>query len=148
MNFREALKLLYKGSRLTLPEWEGYWFVENGLIKVHTKDGQDLDTPFFKEYCDRTDWKIWVKPKIKPTSENVEDVVRNIIFNKTCFDSPSEVRMDVNHLEEGNIDSLDFVEIIMDIESEYKIQIPDEIAETFKTPNQIVSYLRERGIGG
>lgn len=56
--------------------------------------------------------------------------------------------MDVNHLEEGNIDSLDFVEIIMDIELEYKIQIPDEIAEKFSTPNQIVSYLRERGIGG
>lgn len=148
MNFREALKLLYKGSRLTLPEWEGYWFVEDGLIKVHTKDGRDLDTPFFKEYCDRTDWKIWVKPKVEPISENVEDVVRTIFYNKIIHGYPSDVRMDANLLEEGDIDSLDYIEIIMDIESKYNIQIPDEVAEKFKTPNQIVSYLRERGIGG
>lgn len=150
MTFREALSLLYKGQKLSLPEWQGYWYVNNGLIKVHTWDGLELDTPHFKEYCDRNDWQVWSKPKVDPDpkSESIEEVVRTIIYNKTCLDHPSELNMDSKLLDEGIIDSLDFVEIIMDIESEYGISIPDKIAETFDTPNKIVEYLRNIEIGG
>ena len=40
-------------------------------------------------------------------------------------------------------DSLDAVEIIMAIESEYDIEIPDDRAEEFKMVSNIVSYIEE-----
>ena len=58
MNFREALKAAYEGKRIALPEWGGYWFVENGLLCVYTKEGEYTETPWFNKYCDRTDWFI------------------------------------------------------------------------------------------
>ena len=38
-------------------------------------------------------------------------------------------------------DSLDAVEIIMALEEEYEIEIPDEVAEEFKTVGDIVNYI-------
>ena len=40
-------------------------------------------------------------------------------------------------------DSLDAVEIIMAIEDEYDIEIPDEDAERFQTIGDIVSYVEK-----
>lgn len=39
------------------------------------------------------------------------------------------------------LDSLDEVEVVMEIESEYNIHIPDEAAEKFKTVKDITDYL-------
>ena len=36
---------------------------------------------------------------------------------------------------------LDIVELIMSVEAEFEIEIPDEIAETFTTPRAIIDYL-------
>lgn len=58
ITFREALKALYEGCKVALPEWKGYWFVEDGLIKVFTKDHEFTDTPWIDKYCHRNDWII------------------------------------------------------------------------------------------
>ena len=41
-------------------------------------------------------------------------------------------------------DSLDAVEIIMAIEDEFDIEVPDEDAEKFQTVNDIISYVEAR----
>ncbi len=43
--------------------------------------------------------------------------------------------------EDLGADSLDVVEIIMSIEDEFQIEIPDEDAENIKTVGDIVSYI-------
>ena len=42
------------------------------------------------------------------------------------------------------VDSLDAVEIIMEIEDEYDIEIPDEEAEKFQKVSDIVTYVEEK----
>jgi len=44
------------------------------------------------------------------------------------------------------IDSLDFYEIIMEIEKQFRIKIPDEKAERFKTVACLITYV-EKTIG-
>ena len=41
------------------------------------------------------------------------------------------------------IDSLDAVEIIMDLEEEFDISLPDDIAMSFETLQDIVNYVEE-----
>jgi len=47
-------------------------------------------------------------------------------------------------LRELGADSLDDIELIMDFEDEFDMEIPDEEAEKLVTANAIVEYLEER----
>ena len=51
--------------------------------------------------------------------------------------------MDTNLMKDLSADSLDAVEIIMAIEEEYGIEVPDEEAEKFSTIGDIVKYVEE-----
>mgnify|MGYP001133116005 CR=1 FL=1 len=64
--------------------------------------------------------------------------VKDIIIEQLQVDE-SEVTMDTNLMK----DSLDAVEIIMAIEDEYGIEIPDEEAEKFQTVRDLVKYVEE-----
>ena len=50
-------ELLLQGSRVKLPEWNGFWFYDEGKIKVFTKDNTVLTTPHIEKYNDRLDWQ-------------------------------------------------------------------------------------------
>jgi hypothetical protein len=58
MNINEALSVLRDGGKVRLPEWTGYWFMENGKIKVFTRTGDILETPNFDNYSMRQDWVV------------------------------------------------------------------------------------------
>lgn len=48
-------------------------------------------------------------------------------------------------LREGlGVDSLDLVELIMEIEERSDITIPDEVAERFKSVRDVIEYLRRK----
>ena len=70
------------------------------------------------------------------------DEIKDIIINQLQVDE-SEVTMDTNLMKDLSADSLDAVEIIMAIEEEYGIEIPDEDAETFQTVGDLVRYVEE-----
>lgn len=60
MDFSDALKHLFNGEKIALPEWGGYWYLHaDGKIYAFTKDGEDITTIWFEKYCNRTDWKIY-----------------------------------------------------------------------------------------
>ena len=52
--------------------------------------------------------------------------------------------MDTHLMKDLEADSLDAVEIIMAIEDEYDIEIPDEEAEKFQKVSDIVTYVEEK----
>lgn len=70
------------------------------------------------------------------------DEIKDIIIDQLQVDE-SEVTMDTNLMKDLSEDSLDAVEIIMAIEEEYGIEIPDEDAETFQTVGDLVRYVEE-----
>ncbi|MFR5859796.1 MAG: acyl carrier protein [Clostridia bacterium] len=70
------------------------------------------------------------------------DEIKDIIIDQLQVDE-SEVTMDTNLMKDLSADSLDAVEIIMAIEEEYGIEIPDEDAETFQTVGDLVKYVEE-----
>jgi hypothetical protein len=58
MNYLEALKAMEQGAKVKLPEWTGYWFMENKQVKVQSKNGDVLTEPWLEKYHLRDDWEV------------------------------------------------------------------------------------------
>lgn len=70
--------------------------------------------------------------------------IRSIISEKLGIDE-EEITMESAFIEDLNADSLDIVELIMALEDELDMEIPDEEAETFVTVADIVKFMKEHG---
>jgi acyl carrier protein len=66
--------------------------------------------------------------------------IRDIIVEQLNVE-PSMVTMDTNLMKDLEADSLDAVEIIMAIEEEFDIEIPDEEAENFQVVSDLVGFV-------
>lgn len=53
----------------------------------------------------------------------------------------SEITMDSKLIDDLHADSLDIVELIMDLEQEFDVEIPDELLPKVQTVGDIVNYL-------
>lgn len=70
------------------------------------------------------------------------DKIKEIIIEQ--LQVPEEdVTLDTNLMKDLSADSLDAVEIIVAIEDEYGIDIPDEDAEAFQLVGDLVKYVEE-----
>ena len=70
----------------------------------------------------------------------VFEKVRDIIAEQLDVDKNS-ITPETNLMKDLEADSLDAVEIIMAIEDEYGIEIPDEQAEEFQVVQSIVEFV-------
>jgi len=55
--------------------------------------------------------------------------------------SEDEVTMEASIVDDLGADSLDLVEIIMSLEEEFEVEVPDEDAEKLPTVRHIVEYI-------
>ncbi len=55
-----------------------------------------------------------------------------------------ELRLETSFIDDLGADSLDIVELVMTMESEFDIEIPDDDAEKIQTVGDAVSYLKEK----
>ena len=67
--------------------------------------------------------------------------IQAIIADKLSIDEAS-VTMDALFIDDLNADSLDIVELIMALEDELDMEIPDEDVENFKTVGDVVNYVK------
>ena len=67
--------------------------------------------------------------------------IREIIADKLSINE-DEITMDSAFLEDLNADSLDIVELIMALEDELDMEIPDEDAENFVTVGDVVKFVK------
>ncbi|MFA4044208.1 MAG: hypothetical protein HZRFUVUK_000994 [Candidatus Fervidibacterota bacterium] len=78
-----------------------------------------------------------------PSKDELFDKVREIIVNQLRV-SPEEVTPDAAFVEDLHADSLDVVELIMQFEERFGIEIPEEDAEKIRTVGDAVEYLERR----
>ncbi len=67
--------------------------------------------------------------------------VRNVIVDQLSVDE-DEVTMEASFVDDLGADSLDVVELIMGLETEFDIEIPDEDAEKISTVGDAVEYIK------
>ena len=67
--------------------------------------------------------------------------VKNVIVDQLSVDA-DEVTLEASFVDDLGADSLDVVELIMGLEIEFDIEIPDEDAEKISTVGDAVEYIK------
>lgn len=70
----------------------------------------------------------------------IESKVKAIVVDKLGVDE-KDVTPEASFTNDLGADSLDTVELIMELEKEFQIQIPDEAAEKIQTVGDVVNYI-------
>lgn len=73
-------------------------------------------------------------------STNLEERVKTIICDQLAVEA-EKVTPTASFIEDLGADSLDIVELIMTMEEEFDLDIPDEEAEKMKTVGDVIQYL-------
>ena len=68
------------------------------------------------------------------------DKVKEVIIDKLSVDE-AKITMEAKFIDDLGADSLDTVELIMQFEEEFNIEIPDEAAEGLLSVGQAVDYI-------
>jgi acyl carrier protein len=71
---------------------------------------------------------------------SVEDKLKKVIADKLSVDL-EEVVDDASFVDDLGADSLDLVELIMSMEEEFDVEIPDDDAEKMVTVKDAIEYL-------
>ena len=60
--------------------------------------------------------------------------------------SEDEVTLEASFKEDLDADSLDLFELVMALEEEYDVEIPQEDLASINTVEDVINYLKEKGI--
>ena len=76
------------------------------------------------------------------SSEEILEKVKAIIVEQLGV-ADTAVTMEASFIDDLGADSLDIVELVMAIEEEFDIEIPDSDAEKFVRVGDVVDYIKE-----
>lgn len=70
------------------------------------------------------------------------DKVKEILVDQLDVDE-DKVTMDASIVDDLGADSLDLVDMVMSLEEEFDVEIPDDQVENIKTVGDIVKYIED-----
>ena len=76
-------------------------------------------------------------------AKTVEERVKNIIVEQLRVE-PEQVKPEAQFVNDLGADSLDIVELIMALEEEFDVEIPDEQAEKIKTVGEAIEHIKAK----
>jgi len=76
-------------------------------------------------------------------SAPLESRIKKIIAEQLGIDS-EEIMNDASFVDDLGADSLDTVELVMALEEEFSIEIPDEAAEKILTVQAAINYIKDK----
>lgn len=80
--------------------------------------------------------------------EEVQAKLKEIVMDRLNAEE-EQIKQEASFVEDLGADSLDIVELIMGIEEEFDIEIPDEDAEKLTTVGEAMSYVKAKlGVEG
>jgi acyl carrier protein len=71
---------------------------------------------------------------------DVREKVKQVIVDQLSV-NPEEVTDDASFIEDLGADSLDIVELVMELEEQFGVDIPDEDAEKISTVGEAIKYI-------
>lgn len=81
-----------------------------------------------------------------PSAKDIEQKVREIIAEQLGI-SEEDISGASSFVDDLGADALDVVEVVMAVEEEFSIEIPETDSETFDLVSDLIGYVRERLTG-
>lgn len=75
---------------------------------------------------------------------SIRPKLKEIIVEQLGVD-PERVKAEASFIDDLGADSLDIVELVMAMEEEFDLEIPDEDAEKLRTVLDVQNYLESKG---
>ncbi len=72
---------------------------------------------------------------------DIAEKVKEIVSDKLDVD-PADIQEDKDFVEDLKADSLAIVEVVLALEEQFEIEIPDEDTEKIKTVNDAIEYIK------
>lgn len=76
-------------------------------------------------------------------ANNVFETLKTVIIDRLGV-SESEITMEASFKEDLGADSLDVVELVMELEDAFEIEISDDDAEKLQTVKDVVEYVENQ----
>jgi acyl carrier protein len=77
-------------------------------------------------------------------SEDIQQKITKVIVEKLGV-TEDQVKPEASFIDDLGADSLDTVELVMALEDEFDIEIPDEAAEKLKKVQDVINYVSSKG---
>ena len=77
------------------------------------------------------------------TNPSIEERVKKIVCDQMGT-TPDKITNDTSFINDLGADSLDTVELVMELKDEFEISIPDEDAEKIQTVGAAVTYIEDK----
>ncbi|MBQ4273247.1 MAG: acyl carrier protein [Clostridia bacterium] len=74
----------------------------------------------------------------------VFEKVQKLLAEQLNIDDPNTITMESNVIADLHADSLDVVEMLMSLEDEFGISVPDEVANELVTVKAIVEFIESQ----
>ena len=74
-------------------------------------------------------------------ADEIEEKVKKIIIEQLEV-APDKVKLEASFSEDLKADSLAVVELVLALEEQFKIEIPDEDTEKIKTGGDAINYIK------
>ena len=78
-----------------------------------------------------------------PDVQEIEDKVIAIVSDQMGVEK-AEISRETSFVNDLNADSLDTVELVMELEDEFEMSIPDEDAVKIQTVGQAIDYIKDQ----
>lgn len=76
---------------------------------------------------------------MKPIEERVKEVIINVLVDV----HPDKIKPEAKFTDDFGADSLETVELMMALEEEFNLKIPDEDAEKITTVGEAIEYIKK-----
>src|SRR5947208_2087847 len=112
--------------------------------RVPLRPGRDPqhDEGALRTHRERVGRHITRNKEVKKVTTFSEDRVKEIIANELEVDA-KQIVPEAKFIEDLGADSLDIVELVMALEEEFGLDIPDEDADKLKTVGDAMNYLKQ-----
>jgi acyl carrier protein len=90
--------------------------------------------------------QYWERKTRVPSREEIEESVKQIVCDQMGV-SRDKVTLETSFVNDLGADSLDTVELVMEFEDEFELNIPDEDAEKIQTVGDAVKYIEDKTAG-
>lgn len=77
--------------------------------------------------------------------DDILDRVKEVISEQLGIEDVSSITTETTFIDDLGADSLDIVELIMALEEEFDMEIPEDEAEKIKSVGDVVDYIKAHG---